>query len=102
MLMFQLFPKESAGWIAGFNFVFITILLLWGLSTMKHSFRKSLIAGVLFLILCLSVILARFKEWDVSNLHQISSAFYLVWLVIMVVESYLTLKNKTRITDPGL
>ena len=102
MLMFQLFPKESAGWIAGFNFVFITILLLWGLSTMKHSFRKSLVAGAIFLILCLTIILARFMEWEVSTLHQISSAFYFVWLLIMVAESYLTLKNKTRITDPGL
>ena len=102
MLMFQMFPKEQAGWIAGFNFVFITLLLLWGLSTMKHSFRKSLIAGVVFFVLCLSILVGRYFEMDLENLHQVSSAFYLVWLVIMVVESYFALKNKTRITDPGL
>lgn len=102
MLMFELFPKESAAWIAAFNFVFISILVLYGLSTLKHLFRYSLIAGGLFLVLCVSIISARIMEWDVSFLHQAGSAFYLVWLLVVIVESYLALKNKTRINDPGL
>ena len=101
-LMFQLFEKESAGWIAGFNFVFITVLLLFGLSTIRQSLRFSFMAGFVFLGLCLAIITGRFMEWDLAVLHKASSAFYLVWLGTLVVESYLALKNKTQVTDPGL
>lgn len=102
ILMFQIFPKEQAGWIAGFNFVCITLIVLWGLWTLKGSFRKSFIAGVIFLLLCLGILVCRYLEVNVENLHQFSTAFYMVWLIIAIVESYLALKNKTRITDPGL
>ena len=102
MLIFQIFPKETAGWVAGFNFIALTLLVLYGLFTVKTSFRWSLSQGVVFLLLCLTILLGRALEWDLGFLHQVSSAFYMVWLGTFVVESYILLKNKTRADDPGL
>ena len=102
MLIFQFFPPETAGWIAGFNFIAISLIVLFGLWTMRQSFRRSIGLGLGFLIFCFVILTGRYMEWDMSRIHHVASIFYLVWLGVFVVESYLVLKNKTRIDDPGL
>lgn len=102
MLIFRFFDRESAGWIAGFNFIALTIIVLYGLTTIKNSFRRSIALGIGFLVLCILILTGRAMEWDLSMFHQFSSAYYLFWLGIFIYESYVALKNKTRIDDPGL
>lgn len=102
MLIFQFFPKETASWIAGFNFVALSLIILFGLWTMRASFRRSIGLGIGFLIFCFVILTGHYMEWDMTRIHQVSSIFYLIWLGVFVVESYLVLKNKTRVDDPGL
>ncbi len=102
MLIFQFFPKETAAWIAGFNFVFLSMIIIFGLSTMRPYFRRSLGLGIGFLIFCFVILTGHYMEWDMSRIHNVSSIFYFVWLGVFLVESYLVLKNKTRVDDPGL